>query len=249
MSESQVVKSDCAAGRAYHVLKAAAQLPGGEQIRSVWGQVFGVPAENWSEIRYRLAMLIATIGEAQHEFHSRTGGEFADPFPAFINALAQPNLDQLWNSVLDVFSREALGILALAANYETNERQEVVLEADQLGKWSSQVEKLLKEVLDADIDETLKQTIVEHLNAIKQALIYYKLSGVQGLRKAVYASIGALMLHCEEVKAAMSTNEGAKKGPIGKVIEFLTVVGKVIRVCKDLKTLLPAMTALMLDKS
>ena len=57
-----------------------------------------------------------------------------------------------------------------------------------------QVENLLSEVVDADIPHELKRFIINRLEQIRSAILFYKINGVEGLKDALEATIGAAYL-------------------------------------------------------
>lgn len=120
---------------------------------------------------------------------------------------------------------------------------EQIIDQESLDELREQVEEMIKVILDAEIDSALKAVILDHLQAIHQAILTYRIHGAAGLKRALDSGVGSLLRHQAELKKPESktwlgrltklferidgyvtTGQGAKR-LFGHMVELLQLGG------------------------
>ncbi len=246
MEKNANIRHDTAAGRAFILLRKAMQQPPNQNVRQTWAATFGISANDDTEIRYRLSLLLGQLGTAQREFYRAEATDFQDPFPILLATVASMNLDETWAARAKVFSGN-LTALALASYICASDLKKQVVETEKISEWRTEVDGLISEILESGVPQELKETLSGHLNAVRDALLYYQIRGTDGLQDAVLASWGALFLNAPQVKAAAGRADPKKKTPIQRMLDLLRQISQSIKVVRELQKIAPEAMAVLLE--
>lgn len=187
MAAKSLYDKDTTAGRAYALLMKAQQVKA-DKATGGWSQVFGVPADNRYEIKFRVAQLLSMVVAAHRDFRSKpenTGQR--DDISSLVQILSNSNLEVDWSTIRNAIEQaRTLLSLTVVTSDETPELPD--LPKDERKEWETTIADLINDVRDSEIDDDLKAFIVKQLVSIQNALIYFELDGMDGLLMSVYAS-------------------------------------------------------------
>jgi hypothetical protein len=102
-----------------------------------------------------------------------------------------------FKSRLELDTMTRLSYCADALSRESNEK---VLEPDEILEVLNSLSTLEEKLLKSEINDFLKSVFLEKLQEIRLALINYKVHGINGLRRSLESSAGALILYQEDIK-------------------------------------------------
>ena len=112
-----------------------------------------------------------------------------------------------WESFQAILNDSLMvSLLLMSENISFHGGEEVIPE-EELASLQFDVEALVNKVVDADIDVNIKSVLLEGLEAVRQAILNYRIFGAEGIRNAVDRNVGSYARHKEEFERA-SENKG-----------------------------------------
>ena len=194
-------------GRLLDILVDVRSKADNQSARKVWASVFDCDPANTGEILGSLAELIKLVAEAKDATVKFIPGDvtlFLAPFPKIESMLSRVHFDTVWQpskAQLDdnTMSGLAFGNLALIPFYGKN-----ALNEDLIAEFIAQLNELLQQCLASELPHELQDLFIKNLEALRHALMAYKISGARGLEAELDRAFGSLFRHHEEIKAASS---------------------------------------------
>ena len=208
-------KLDNPVKRLHRILEKARPQPGNVAIRYVWADALGVERTDVVELYLALAELVRLFHTAKgsvERLKDVNRDYYLEPFDNIEVVITNSNLEQPWNTLKDRLDEVTMLTLQMASNIVSVEEGKTAISEKPLQELQAETEGLLEKVLDTDFSsKELKAVLIEHLESIRRAILAYRVSGTEGLRRAVESAFGALVLHREQVKNAVEQDE-KKKG-------------------------------------
>jgi hypothetical protein len=229
-------KSNNPVGRLYEILRALqkAATNQNDRLDAIISKVFKIEANDSSqllEIYLELLNLtkdsgkeIRRLPEASHELHLRA-----------IRVIERAFITQSLHSSWASFSKH-LGASTMTGLEHTADNLsylgEKTVPTEDLENLQREVGELLELVTKTEMNEKLKAFLVEHLEKIHQALLYYRIKGARGLKDALERIMGAVII--------FRTENPHQKAPDNVQSKFGSVMGllvKIVAFANDLKGL------------
>ncbi|MGY2365604.1 hypothetical protein ACW9IO_23880 [Pseudomonas azotoformans] len=233
-------------GRLFDILTAVKRRNDTIQTRAVWSDAFGCEPNDTAALLNCIADLIRLVAEAKDATMRLIKGDqaiYLAPFPTIEAMLSRLNLDNQWQgSKVHLNEKTMMGLQfgdhALAFHY--GERQ---FDDELISGFIRQLDELLKQCLDSDLSENLKKLFHRNLEALRHALIVFKISGASGLEDEIDRVTGSIIRNTGEIKS--STSESSNKDFTNKVFELITKLNESIQIVQNTVALSgPATTAL-----
>ena len=236
------VKSE-PAGRLYDILSAARECNENEKSRDVWAKVFEVDPADTGELLKMLAELIDLVAEtkaALGRLEDIDHKVYLRPFKQIEAALSQTNLDANWKPWRNRLDEPTLYGLQFASDKLSRVMGYTEISAEDIVKIHEELDGLTKSVLDSELNEDLKTFLIRNLEGLRQALIAYRIRGVDGLEQEVARNLGSILLHKDQIQAAPD-----QKPVWDRYSRFLDSVNKTVSTAKSAKSLLPPVLKLI----
>lgn len=232
------VKSD-PAGRLCDLLQDARRKGDTNKVRAVWASVFGVDESDTGSILRMLADLIQVSYQTQERIKELDGIDhelFLKPFINIEKLLSQLNLDASWQSGKRFLDDPT--ILGLQFCSDRMRRELVISTVDhsEIENIQKTLSDLTEMVLKINFEASLKATLIRNIETLRQAIIAYRIKGIDGIEAELQASFGSIVLKREDVKKAANESP-EKKNFFIKYIGFLDVINKTVNTAKDLDQL------------
>ena len=226
------------AGRLYDIFQEARQKNDGDSSRKVWAEVFGVAEDDTSTILKMLAELIQlthstkgkieNLNDIDHELYLR-------PFSKIERILSQINLDagwKHWKNQIDEPTIYGLQFCSDKLNRITNYTK---IPNEEIDAIKQSLSDLTDQILKSELDISLKELLIRNLESLRQALISFKIKGIDGIQQELELNLGSIILHKEEIKA--KSNESNESILWSSYFKFLEGLNKTISVAKNIKEL------------
>ena len=235
------------AGRLYDLIYAARQQPPSNTIRAVWAEVFGINPMDTILLLRSLADLIDLAAETKNALSRLPDVDvdlYLQPFASIEQLLSMMNIDRQWTEGINLIDKATLQGLQFGADKLSRVSGFTEIEQSDLDQLRESVEQLLNEILAAKLPEALTQLFVRNLETLRQALLGYRLRGVQGLEQEMERALGSMVMHYDQVKAC---KEGSAEQKTWKsYAELLTRFNALVTAAKNIKELgVPAITYLL----
>lgn len=222
-----MVASDNPAGRLVAILEHARKQSGNKKSRDVWGEVFGVEPKDTANLLYmyaQLIQLIRTAKDAVEQVDDVDHSIYLKPFSKLERVFAKANLEGGWQGTRNEIDDATVVALQFCADMLSRERGEGEIDEELLTELSEGVSELLEMVMASDLPDSLRIVLVENLEAVRRAILEYRLRGAEGLRRALETAIGSLIRHSEEMK------KYKEKPSVKRYIEILGRLNEVVAV-------------------
>jgi hypothetical protein len=234
------------AGRLHDLLRAAQQQPGKEPARKVWSAVFSVDATDTGALLKMLADLIDLVDETKKAIGRLQDVDhqlYLKPFKKLETLLSQINLEAGWEHWRQQLDEPTLYGLQFSADRLARESGYTHIDNDELAQLRKDVEDLVARMLDADLPDSLKALFLRNLEAIRHALLAYRIRGIDGLQQEIERSVGSIILHKEQISSA-STN--SPQGGVWKsFFELIARLHQLVALARNSKELaVPALAAI-----
>lgn len=208
-------KLDNPVKRLHQILEKARPQSGNVASRYVWADALGIDRNDLVSL-YRALIDLHTL------FHiaRRSVGRLEDvnrdhylkPFDNIEKVITDCDLNQPWSRQKKLLDDITMLTLELASNTVSAEAGKPAIGEEVLKDLQAETENLLERVLSTDFSsEELKTVLVDHLESICKAILAYRVSGTEGLRRAVESALGALFLHQEQIKNVTQQEEKKKR--------------------------------------
>jgi transcription termination factor NusB len=158
---------------------------------------------------------------------------------AIVNSLEELDMTQNWNVYLPAFNARALAQLEICEHAVSRRLTVKEPEREVLDGLLHDIRENIQEVIDANIEEEVRQLLLEMLRAVERALLAYDISGLPGLRVTVERTIGVVILHSQRFEK--SKEQGVVRRTfktLGSVVSTLRNLEFVAQLPEKLRELL-----------
>lgn len=229
-------KSNNPVGRLYEILRACQKAAKNQNDRldTIISQVFTIDVNDSTRLlEIYLEFLNLTkesekevhkLPETSHELHLRA-------IKVIERAFIAHSLHSTWQSFSQSLNPATMtGLEHTADNLSYLGEQTVPTE--DLEKLQKEVSELLELVAKTEMNERLKAFLIEHLERIHQAVLYYRIKGARGLKNALEQIMGATFIYGTE-HPSQNVSEDVRS-------KWYSVMGMLVRIvafANDLKGL------------
>ncbi|PYG79829.1 MULTISPECIES: hypothetical protein [unclassified Pseudomonas] len=177
------------------LMQAAVAMSPGHKTLDVWASVLKCSASNSIEVAKGLNRVILLMERSRKAITFIPGDRerFVTPIQQLETLFESQNLTNLWSdyrSYLDASTLTALdfGAYALSQFSPGSSPEKSVA----IRQYIEKLDNLLAEALEADLSDPIKKLFIKHLEALRTALLRYKVEGPEVLEAALDGAIGAL---------------------------------------------------------
>ncbi|MCU4979624.1 hypothetical protein OB987_18525 [Bacillus cereus] len=108
---------------------------------------------------------------------------------------------------------------------------ESTINSEEINSLIKDVDTLLENIINSDLPEDVAALLIKNLNSIRESLISYKVSGIEGMKTALEQTIGSLFIN-NEIITPVAQDENIK-GVFNIIDKMNTVLSTGVAV-KDL---------------
>ncbi|MEQ6342921.1 MAG: hypothetical protein M3A44_15080 [Gammaproteobacteria bacterium] len=226
------------AGRLYDIFHEAKLKPEAHSSRKVWAEVFDVPEEDTGTILKMLAELIqlthATkeklekLNDINHELYLR-------PFSQIERVLSHINLDAGWKHWKDQIDEPTIYGLQFCSDKLNRVTNYTKIPNEEIDSIKQSLSELTDQILNSELDNSLKELLVRNLEGLRQAIISFKIKGIEGIQREVELNLGSIILHREEIRS--KSISGKESALLSKYFKFIEGLNKTISTAKNIKEL------------
>ena len=113
-----------------------------------------------------------------------------------------------WGSFRSMLNDDFLDALYATSEAVSLLVGEEVIPEEVLISLQENVEDIINRVVDSDLEDELKSVLFNGLEAVRQALLNYQISGAEGIRQALDRNVGLIHRYGEEFKRAGEQRQG-----------------------------------------
>lgn len=226
------------AGRLFDILNEAKKKPPATKVRQVWADIFGIEAKDTGTILRMLADLIQLTYKTKSQIQNVENIDhqlYLKPFIKIEAMLSQINLDAQWQSWQQQIDEPTIYGLQFCSDRLNREANFTSLKASELDQIKKALEELTDSVSISQLETSLKLLLVRNLESLRQALIAYKIKGIDGIETELELNLGSLFLNKDKIAASADKTES--KTFIKKYFKFLDGINKTVSTAKQVDQL------------
>lgn len=226
------------AGRLIDILEEARAKPETSSVRVVWGEVFGVDAEETGTILKMLAELIQLVSHAKYQIQKLEGVDnelYLYPFRRVEKLLSTINLEASWKHNKGIIDDQTIFGLKFGSDRLNREIKISAIKEKDLELIKTSLTELSDLVQNSDLEIELKRLLVRNLESLRRAIVAYKINGIEGLETELEACVGAVVLNKDKVKRAADAPKG--KTILEKYFSCLNFVNKTVSAAQNVEKL------------
>ena len=170
---------------------------GGDNMANDWGRAHGVGAQNIFE-SVNEAMQLA---DASERFMRQNNVKDAEIHLQNITVIKKALFAlhaTSWDQFRQQFSDERLMLLRLMDSEFSEHWDETPLTDEDLESLQRDVEDLIHDVVESELSADVKNIVFDGLEAVRCAILEYRIRGMEGIRQAVDKNIASLFRYHEE---------------------------------------------------
>ncbi len=224
------------AGRLYDILSQAKKMPDNKSIRQMWAEMFNLDYGDVDQILLIIADLIVLARNAKEEVERLVSVDhelYLRPFNNIERVLKITNLDTPWSNMKGTLDDSTMYGLQFCSDTLGRKRGTLKVEEDKITAIQEEIEEITDKVIDLELPDNIKKLIILNLDKIRDALITYRIKGIDGLQIEVERTIGSLYVHQKEIEDAK--NEPKVKEAFSKFFLALGKINEIIGLAKNTK--------------
>lgn len=221
-------------GRLLDILVTVRAKPDANPARKVWASAFDCEPSDTGAILGSLADLIKLLAEAKEATQRFVPGDatiFLAPFPAIETMLSRVHLETIWQPSRAYLDDKTMSGLEFGNHMLTQFYGQNSLSGELIGDFITQLNEILQQCLSSDLPPELKKIFVKNLEALRHALMAYKISGASGLVDEIDRTAGSLFRHRDEIQDASS--EAQTKAFTTKVFEIISKLNESVQLVQN----------------
>ncbi len=205
-------------------------------FRVIWSEVFQIDSDDTSELIASLSSMFNLFQTTKgyitnHEKLSTARNLYF--LSEIEKAIFHINLDGNMNNYMEHLNSETLTALYYIGEnmnfvYSLNES---TINSEEINSLIKDVDTLLENIINSDLPEDVTALLIKNLNSIRESLISYKVSGIEGMKTALEQTIGSLFIN-NEIITPVAQDEHVK-GMFNIIDKMNTVLSTGVAV-KDL---------------
>jgi hypothetical protein len=185
---------------------------GNDPLKAVIARAFGVEEKDTARLLQIYLELILAVKESKQDIENLSDIDrelYAEPFRQLENGFSANSLAHPWNNFVPYLDVATMKSLQFCADTLSRKIGEKSVSEEKIKEFQKEVDELFEQVMNSDIDEFLKTFLLERLEQIRHAILYYRLNGAKGLKDALEKIAGAIFIFQVSTKDK-AFNEKAK---------------------------------------
>ncbi|WP_426159027.1 hypothetical protein [Pseudomonas sp. TSRC2-2] len=181
------------------------------QISELWAKVFDCKVTDTITIFNGIGLmhrLNAEAREATETFSPGSPDFFFKPFGQIEHLLSKMALHTQWANISSLLNQETMTALEFIEHFiDANYSKPRPDSGQKIVDLLNQVDALIESCVVSNLDEELKKLFVKQLQALRSALLSFRISGPTGLEDAMSQVTGALMRNQSVIKDRLDKND------------------------------------------
>lgn len=225
------------AGRLYTILSKLKHADGNSDLKHVWADALGIDRKNEIETLKQVFEIYNLTGEIEKLIRIRPGinHELLLASHSTVEKITSPASFHLrWHQVSKNLESDVLTRLQFCAQELSQFYEEEKVSDEEILEITEIVNFLFDELKNSQIDDAAKLVLLEEIERIRAALSHYRIRGAKGVKEALQATLGAVIVNKSQLEAVAKTNPDTI-AKLGKLLDKLdSFSSKALKVHKAL---------------
>lgn len=226
------------AGRLFDILQEARSKPDQQKVRKVWAEVFGVEESDTGTILRMIADLIQLTYKTKSQIEALDDVDHAlylKPFNKIERIFSSINLEASWQGLKNLIDEPTIYGLQFCSDKLNRNSKITALKNSELDQIKKSLIELSDMISNSSLEPSLQLLLLRNIESLRQALIAYKIKGIDGIETEMELSLGSLVLNREKVKESVAKNNSG--GVFEKYFKLLDGLNKTVSTAKKVDQL------------
>ena len=194
-----------------------------DELAAIWTYARNIPQDQFPDSLTDFLHQVDSISQFLRQHDVKNKESHLDRI-AKVRALTFTMGSMSWTQFRQQFTDDFLDLLKWVASDISDPWNETPWQDEDLDFLQSEIEALINDVLGSELGEEIKRVIVDGLEAVRQAVMQYRVLGLEGLRGALDRNIGIIARYGKDLDAANNKNERQIMSKWWSVLEKLDMV-------------------------
>ncbi|TYO83640.1 hypothetical protein DQ397_000722 [Pseudomonas sp. CK-NBRI-02] len=219
-------------GRLHNILREANAHKETSITQDVWMAVLDAPHGDMGSLLRLIAEVIHLQEQAKQALKEWVEGDqtiYLAPFHKLDQVFAKIDLSSRWSHSKQYLDETTLSALAFGSHLLESKYGTYQLTAEQTIEFIEKLEQLMRDCMNSNLPEPLQKLFHTNLDSLRQALIRYKISGIEGLEAEVDRVIGAMSRYSADIR---DQTDETSKGFMKSVFEIIANLNESIQLAE-----------------
>jgi hypothetical protein len=226
------------AGRLFDILQEARSKPDQYKVRKVWAEVFGVKEDDTGTILRMIADLIQLTYKTKSQIEALNNVDhslYLKPFNKIERMFSSINLEANWQGWKNQIDEPTIYGLQFCSDTLNRITKITALKNNEIEQIKKSLTELSDMVSHSSLEPSLQLLLLRNIESLRQALIAYKIKGIDGIETEMELSLGSLFLNKDKVKD--SVDKDNTDDVFKKYFKFLDGLHKTVSTAKKIDQL------------
>lgn len=227
------------AGRLFDILQEARSKPEQQKVRKVWADVFGVEESDTGTILRMIADLIQLTYKTKSQIEALDDIDhklYLKPFNKIERLFSSINLEASWHGLKNLIDEPTIYGLQFCSDKLNRNSKITALKNSELDQIKKSLTELSDMISNSSLESSLQLLLLRNIESLRQALIAYKIKGIDGIETELELSLGSLVLNREKVKECVAKSSSG--GVFEKYFKVLDGLNKTVTTAKNVDQLI-----------
>lgn len=225
------------AGRLHKILKKAKSLSNSEKVKSAWAKALSIEDDDVDITKavielYSLSQEIQSLIKMNDSLHHEL---YLSSFNQIERAFFPLNLASPWQNTKRQLTEEALTRLQFCAQELSGFYKEENLYKEELSDIIAKTDELFDKLYSSNLPDSLRLSLLEEIQRIRNAITQYKSRGAKGLKDALQSTIGAAYANQGELAKASETEKDVIERLVKLIDKVDSFTAKALKIHKIIR--------------
>lgn len=226
------------AGRLFDILKEAKSKPDNYKVRKVWAEIFSVDEKDTGTILRMVADLIQLTYKTKSQIESLDDVDhslYLKPFTKIERMFSVLNLEANWLSCKNQLDEPTIYGLQFCSDKLNRNTKITALKSTEIELIKKSLTELSDLISASSLEPSLQLLLIRNIESLRQALIAYKIKGIDGIETEIELNLGSLFLNKNKIKESVSNEKSSTI--FKKYFSFLDGLTKTVSTAKSIDQL------------
>ncbi|MBB1326599.1 hypothetical protein H5089_13960 [Pseudoalteromonas sp. SR45-1] len=226
------------AGRLFDILQEARSKPEQHKVRKVWAEVFGLQENDTGTILRMIADLIQLIYKTKSQIEALDDVDhllYLKPFQKIERMFSNINLEAPWQGCKNQIDEPTIYGLQFCSDKLNRSTKITALKDMELEQIKKSLTELSDMITGSSLEPSLQLLLLRNIESLRQALIAYKIKGIDGIETELELNLGSLVLNKEKIKASVEKDNSS--GVFKKYLKLLEGLNRTVSTAKKVDQL------------
>lgn len=232
-------------GRILALVDRFRMVPSTTTATEGWANIFQCESASITSISYELQKFVELTAAARQAIQTHIRGNhtlYLAPLDRIEKMLSTVSFNHQWNAYNNYIDAETLTALRFGDDLLKQTYPAASPGAfQQISDYIARLDDLLRECLDSELSPEIKKLFIKHLEAIRAALLEYRVGGPDEVEATLDRALGSVMRHADQIKEEPSSTAQLVK----KFVETISTFNELVSFTQNMVSFSPVAVSLL----